>query len=83
MGGHVTEFESMSQVIPDSVQGFDIIRARCKETHLFFQKLGKKIEHKVLQENACKISDYVSVFQTKFTACTVQALIFFPAIKLC
>lgn len=84
MGGHVTEFEAMSRVIPDSVQGFDIIQARCKKSHLSLQKLEKKkIEHKVLQENACKISAYVSVFQTKFTACTVQVLIFFPAIKLC
>lgn len=45
MEGHVTEFESMSQVIPDSVQGFDIIQARCKKSHLSLQKL-EKIEHK-------------------------------------
>lgn len=51
-------FESMSQAIPDSVQGFDIIWARCKKRHLSpFKSLKKKIEHKVLQENACKISD--------------------------
>lgn len=42
MGGHVTEFESMSRVIPDSVQGFDIIQARCKKSHLSLQKLEKK-----------------------------------------